>query len=119
MTSMGETLAMLCVLGFALGAWIWSVTGRERVLAVSREVCKDLQLQRLDDSVALCGLRIVRGRHLRLERRYEFEFSSDGADRRRGIVALHGSVLTWVELEMPNGPLYIDIAGRRRPSSDG
>lgn len=106
---MSEALALLGALGLALGAWSWSVNGRERVLAISHEVCQDLKLQRLDDSVALRGLRIVYAAGLVLERRYEFEFSTDGADRRRGAVALRGSVLTWVELEMPGGPLYISV----------
>ncbi|MSR13381.1 MAG: DUF3301 domain-containing protein [Gammaproteobacteria bacterium] len=113
---MGQALLMLAALGLALGAWSWSVVGRERVLAVSREVCSDLKLQRLDDSVALRGIRLVRANGLTFERRYEFEFSTDGADRRRGMVALRGQFFTWIELEMPNGPLYIDIAGGSRPS---
>ncbi|MGH8597542.1 MAG: DUF3301 domain-containing protein [Gammaproteobacteria bacterium] len=108
---MTPALVLLGVLGAVLGAWVWSVTGRERVLAVSNEICKDLGLQRLDDSVALNRLRMVLTDGLAFERRYEFEFSTDGADRRRGIVALRGNALTWVELEMPTGALYIDVAG--------
>jgi len=106
---MMQALCLLGALGLALGAWSWSVNGRERVLAISREVCQDLKLQRLDDSVALRGLRIIYASGFAIERRYEFEFSTDGADRRRGTVGLRGSALTWVELEMPDGPLLIGV----------
>jgi Protein of unknown function (DUF3301) len=111
-----QAVALLIALGVALGTWYWSVAGRELVLAISREVCRDLKLQRLDDSVALRGLRIVRDSRLTVERRYEFEFSTDGADRRCGVVALRGSRLTWVKLDLPSGPLYVDISGQNTPT---
>jgi hypothetical protein len=114
-----QALILLAALGLVLGTWFWSVAGRERVLAISREICGDLKLQRLDDSVALRGLRIVRDNPLAVERRYEFEFSTDGADRRLGVVALRGSALTWVKVDLPSGPLYVDVAGQSKGQSAG
>jgi hypothetical protein len=107
-----EALLLLGVLGALLGAWYWSVTGRERVLAISQEICRDLQMQRLDDSVALRGVRVVRVPRLALERHYEFEFSTDGLDRRRGQVVLLGENLERARLELPDGPLLIDVTTR-------
>lgn len=106
-------LLLLVLVGGLIGLWQWSVRGREQVLAVSREVCRDLQMQRLDDSVALQGLRLVREPHWAVERRYEFEFSADGADRYRGQVFLSGLVLQRVRLEMPSGPLIIEVGAPR------
>ncbi|MBM4226298.1 MAG: DUF3301 domain-containing protein [Gammaproteobacteria bacterium] len=107
-------LLLLVLVGALLGLWQWSVKGREQVLAISREVCRDLHMQRLDDSVALNGMRLVRSPHWALERRYEFEFSADGADRCKGQVFQSGLSLQRVRLEMPSGPLIIEVGGRRR-----
>ncbi len=111
---MHEALALLVSLGALAGVWQWAAAGRERVLAVSREVCADLSLQRLDDSVALTRVRLRRldGRWC-LERVYVFEFSSQGADRRRAEVALQGRQLSWVRVDHPDGPILIDLTRPR------
>jgi len=109
---MQDALILLVLLGAALGAWYWSVAGRERVLAISTEICRDLQMQRLDDSVALTGIRLVRAPAFGIERRYEFEFSTSGLDRRRGQIVLLGSILQRARLELPEGPLLIDVGAR-------
>lgn len=109
---MQDALLLLLILGALLGGWHWSVSGRERVLAISSEICRDMQLQRLDDSVALRGMRLVRAPNFALERRYEFEFSTDGLDRRRGQIVLNGFALQHARLEMPDGPLLIETGKR-------
>jgi len=99
------------VLGGVLALWQWSVAGRERVLAISAKICDDLRLQRLDDSVALRRLRPVFDDGLTIERGYVFEFSTNGADRRRGEIILRGNVLQWARVEHPDGPVFIDARG--------
>lgn len=106
---MREGLFLLLALGVFAALWQWSARGRERVLAVSARVCEEMNMQRLDDSVALCGLRLVRQPGWAVERRYEFEFSPDGVERRRGQVFLSGMVLDRVHLDLPSGPLIVDI----------
>jgi hypothetical protein len=108
---MQDALILLCVLGGALALWQWSVTGRERVLAISAEICQDLQMQRLDDSVTLRRLRPVFEDGLKIERGYVFEFSTNGADRRRGEIMLRGNTLQWARVEHPDGPVFIDTRG--------
>lgn len=109
---MHEALALLAVVAAGFWLWHWSSSAREKVLAVSREVCSDLQLQGLDDSVALrrVSLRRDAGR-LAVQRTYSFEFSLQGADRHRGEIALLGSDLLWVRLAHPDGPILIDLTG--------
>lgn len=106
---MREGLFLLLGSGLFALFWQWSARGRERVLAISAKVCEELQMQRLDDSVSLRGMRVVWQPSPRLERRYEFEFSPDGAERRRGQVFLSGVVLDRVHLDLPSGPLMFDI----------
>jgi hypothetical protein len=98
--------------GAAIAAWIWTTRARERVDLISREVCADLRLQRLDDSVALCRISLNRDEHqIQLRRVFRFEFSSDGADRRRGEVCMSGSkaVPAWVRIDHPDGTIFIDL----------
>lgn len=113
---MEDALILLVVLGGSLGLWTWSITGRDRVIAISAEICRELRMQRLDDSVTLRAIRLVRQPRLALERRYEFEFSINGLDRRRGSVVLHGAALAHASVEMPEGTLVIDPASPRSPS---
>jgi len=89
------------------GLWYWSTSTREKVIAIADEICRELRVQRLNGSVALKKVRVVRP--LTLERCYEFEFSLDGADRRLGQVVLLGSALLRARLEFPDGPLNIEV----------
>ena len=107
---MSDALQLLISLLAVAGIWVWSVRGRERVLAISSEICRDLKVQRLDDSVALRGLRIRWNDGIALERRYNFEFSTDGADRCQGEISLSGLDLVWARLAHPSGAILIDIA---------
>jgi hypothetical protein len=105
---MDDALILLVALGASLGLWTWSITGRDRVIAISAKICRELRMQRLDDSVTLRAVRLVCEPRLALERHYEFEFSANGLDRRRGSVVLHGSVLVRASLQMPDGTLELD-----------
>lgn len=103
---------LLVCAGFAIGLWSFSVRGRERVLSITAEICRELSLQRLDDSVVLRGVALVRDQPWSIVRRYEFDFSTDGNDRRRGYVILNGLALHAAKLELPSGPLHLDLSVR-------
>lgn len=108
-----DALVLLLLIGFVAGAWTWSTAGRERVVAVVKEVCADLKLQRLDDSVVLRGLRLLRTpRGITLGRVYRFEFTIDGISRYAGDVALAGDALAWIRFGHPDGDIHIDLESR-------
>ena len=112
---MREALFMLLALGAVAGLWSWSVSGRERVIALVGEICAELGLQRLDDSVILSGLRLLRTpRGWRVGRIYRFEFTLDGSARYAGDVGLSGDQPAWVRVGHPQGDIHIDVAPRRR-----
>ena len=114
---MRDALWLLGLVGASAWLWSWSVSGRERVLAVVREVCRDLGLQVLDDSVVLRGVRpLWTADGLRLGRTYRFEFTLDGSTRHAGDVGLAGTQLAWVRVGHPQGTIHIDISdlGQRR-----
>ena len=107
---MNEGWLFLTALG--LIAWIWH-SGRqahERVVRIARTVCRELDVQLLDDTVALRRIRMHRRRHgLELTRTYRFEFSADGSGRDSGEVTLNGLRLEWVRIEHPDGDYFVEI----------
>jgi hypothetical protein len=97
---------------FAVGAVIWfwsdSLRAREQALRVCGAACRQLEVQFLDQTVAVYKLGLARdprGR-LRLRRFYGFEFSIDGVDRYRGQAVLLGHALELLQMDHPDGPLY-------------
>lgn len=101
---------LLLSTGALFALWTWATRARERVDLISREVCADLNLQRLDESVALRRIFVSRMNNgFAIRRVFSFEFSSNGADRRRADVCLLGAVPEWVHVDHPDGPIVIDI----------
>lgn len=86
--------SLVALLGLGLLLWFWqdSLRARERAKDACLRACRSYGVQLLDDTVALDGLWPRRGGsgRLQLERRYTFEFSSNGASRSGGVVVLCG-----------------------------
>lgn len=107
---MRDALWLLIAAGCSYGLWSWSVRGRERVLEIVREVCRDLGLQALDDSVVLRRVRLLRTADgWCLGRTYRFEFTLDGTARHVGDVGLAGLRLVWVRVGHPHGDIHLDL----------
>lgn len=74
--------------------WLWfdSSGAREAGIKAARFACESENLQLLDDTVAIAGLKPARNDDGRvvLRRIYEFEYSDTGNNRRKGSVVLHG-----------------------------
>jgi hypothetical protein len=105
---MGSLMAILVIAGIV---WFWahSLWIRERVLRHCARTCKQMNVQLLDQTVALSRLALDRdpqGR-LSLRRWYVFEFSTDGGDRCKGCVGLLGSRIECVRMEYPGGPIIM------------
>lgn len=104
----GAVFTLLLIAG-AVWFWIGSMRAREQTLARARRVCEQMNVQLLDQTVALSRLWVRRDSHgrLRLWRWYSFEFSTSGADRHRGAASLLGDQIQFVRLEHPQGPIII------------
>lgn len=86
---------------FAVLGWLWRGRGvRELALHHAQARCRAEGLQLLDAHVAFAGWRWMAadGQRKRLVRRYSFEFSASGVDRRSGWLAMSGRQLFWLEL---------------------
>lgn len=95
-----ENLFVLMLLASA-GAWIWHNHGlREKALERVKQHCAKLDLELLDDAVALKRIgfaRDAKGRK-RLARIYNFEFTVTGEQRHPGVVTQFGAHTMQIEL---------------------
>ena len=100
-------IGFFLVSGLGLLFWRDSLGAREQARAASARACQQINVQLLDDTVALERLwpRRDRDGRLKLERLYVFEFTDTGLVRRTGSVLLVG----WrVEvLHMEGGDLLV------------
>ncbi len=93
-------LALIALVGgFAL--WLDGLRARDLALTVARQQTARLGLQLLDDTVALQRVRLVRTASgwLALARRFRFEFTETGDNRREGVVILAPDTAPHVEIE--------------------
>ncbi len=107
--TMSTTLTAIIVV--LLITWLWtdSLRARERAIKASAKACKQLEVQLLDQTVALSRLGLGRnpGGRLRIRRQYTFEFSTNGGDRHTGHITVLGDVLETIHLEHPDGNTII------------
>jgi len=96
--------ALLATLLVAL-VWVEALRGRELALRAGARACARLDVQFLDETVALIGLRPARGAdgRVHLRRHYGFEFSVDGVDRHPGRIVVFGRRVESVQLDHPEG----------------
>lgn len=97
---MWEAAAIVLALACAL-FWIDSLRARERAVAAGRAACERYGVQLLDETVVFLRLALARdgeGR-LRLQRRYGFEFSDTGDNRRSGAIVMLGVQIEDLQLE--------------------
>jgi len=81
----------------ALFIRLWWTGSRARELAVghARTACAHKQLQFLDQTAALAGIKLKRNSHgvYCLQRQYRFEFTDEGAFRDTAWLIMHGHTL--------------------------
>lgn len=98
--TISELIAILTLVG---GVWYWfdSMRVREIACMVSDANCKSKNVHFLDQSVVLGKIRLRRNPqgHLVLLRRYNFEFTSDGAYRYKGNISMLGKQAVNFEME--------------------
>jgi hypothetical protein len=91
MSSLPVVIALV-VLAVVAAYWLDALRAQELARAAGREVCKNTEVQFLDDSVVLAKLRLRRDDQGRIViyREYRFEFTRDGYTRSRGQVTMMG-----------------------------
>ncbi len=95
-------------LGIIAWGWYSGTVAKEAAVMAARRLCERNNQQLLDETVALDGMRPQRtpsGR-LGLLRRYSFEFSSEGYERRYGWIALLAGRVVAAGLDLEEGALH-------------
>jgi hypothetical protein len=92
-------LALLGVAGWLVFA---GMRVRELALKAGRDYCRAIGVQFLDETVSSQGVSLARdaGGQVRIQRRYGFEFTSDGERRYKGEIRMLGARVRGVEVEL-------------------
>jgi hypothetical protein len=94
----------LILIALLLGAYLYWFNGqrvKEVALKAVTENCQKLEVQMLDEYVALSDIRIKRDQagKMRLQRTFLFEFSSTGNERYNGICIMLGRQVESIRME--------------------
>lgn len=100
-----ENLVWLGLLGLGIWFWVDSMNAKERAVTVAVRACREIDVQFLDQTVALESMKPVRNTqgHLVWRRIYSFEYSANGVERRQGRAILRGRVLEQVQVDREEG----------------
>jgi hypothetical protein len=103
--------SLLFLVLLAIIVWFWQANLRYREYAVRqcKKICREMNLQLLDQTVALTSLKFSRdhNRNIKTLRRYSFEISMDGANRCKGYIILLGLNIIHTEFDLPDGPVIL------------
>jgi hypothetical protein len=95
--------SLFLILLFGLIIWYWynSLQANEIATKSARQTCQGQNLQFLDGTVVMHGIRISRSDagHVCLKRTFQFEYSADYDSRKTGFVIMQGSRIETVGLE--------------------
>ena len=87
--------------------------GRQKARRAAGKVCSNHGLQLLDDTVSLSSITWNRGdSRSRILVNYSFEFATNGAKRRTGVVTTGFPAALTVMLDLEEGRLIEDLWGR-------
>lgn len=104
-----EVPLLLALIGGLVWLWWDGARAREVTLSRCQRLCGELNVQLLDQTIALVKLSLGRGAagHVQLRRRYGFEYSIDGTDRWRGSANLLGDRIESIHLDHPDGAIIV------------
>ncbi|MFT7460140.1 MAG: hypothetical protein ACI909_002828 [Planctomycetota bacterium] len=100
-----ETIFILVLIILIASIWFESLRVREFVIKHCHHLCREINLQLLDQTVSLTSLSLRRtdSGSLGFKRKYQFEVSENGADRFSGYITLVGNRIIESRLEGPDG----------------
>jgi len=110
------------------GLWYWwdTLRTKETARAAGRRACEQKGVQFLDDTVVRNRLRLRRNSRgqVQIQRRYDFEFTSDGERRYHGSIEVFGGRVGRIDMDayrVPDGgdeaAVVATSDGRPRPDN--
>lgn len=116
MLTLGNMFVLMLLAAGA--AWLWHNHGlRERALERVKQHCKNLDIELLDENVALKKIGLIpdANGHKRLARVYNFEFTVTGDQRHTGTITQFGAHS--VKIELPPYPFQTEAEPSVIPSA--
>ena len=116
MLTLGNMFVLMLLAAGA--AWLWHNHGlRERALERVKQHCKNLDIELLDEHVALKKIGLIpdANGHKRLARVYNFEFTVTGDQRHTGTITQFGAHS--VKIELPPYPFQTEAEPSVIPSA--
>jgi hypothetical protein len=106
---MDGAIGAILILGFMVLWWYSAIQARDRARSLARNFCQRQGWQLLDQTVALASIRPARYKdRMSWRRRYRFDFSPDGGQRRSGELLLLGNHLEKIIAELDDGGTLIE-----------
>ena len=104
-----NSLMLLGFIGLIILFWFESLRVREFIIKMCKKICRESDLQLLDQTVSLWKIKLGRSESgwLSVHRVFRFEVSSNGTDRLTGYVILDGRRIRAVQIENPEGMTVI------------
>ncbi|MCB1560711.1 MAG: DUF3301 domain-containing protein [Xanthomonadales bacterium] len=104
---MTGTLIVLLLVGLLIALWSGARDAHERARQLAARACQRSGVQLLDQTVSLDHIGLGRSAdgRLRISRRYRFDYSQRGSDRRRAALAMLGNELLWLQNPEPRDEL--------------
>lgn len=103
--------ALIFLMLLALIVWFWQENLRYREYAIQqcRKKCREMNLQLLDQTVAMTSLKFRKDHNnkFRVQRKYGFEVSMDGTNRFGGYIVMLGHIIIHAEFDLPDGPVIL------------
>lgn len=95
------TLAFILLLAALAWFWFENLGHREIAIIICKKICRQVNVQLLDDTVVLTRIRLRRGQsgQIILQRTYLFEFTDDGNLRQQGTLLLLGKQVELIEMQ--------------------
>lgn len=94
-------IVLICFICLAYWYWFNAQKAKEIALGTAKDHCLAMEVQMLDDYVALNGIRLTRDklRKMQIQRSFLFEFSSTGYERYQGTVLMLGRRVESIYME--------------------
>ncbi|MCF6226259.1 MAG: DUF3301 domain-containing protein [Xanthomonadales bacterium] len=107
-------LLLIIVLVAISASWLTTMRARDRARIAVARLCKQYQLQLLDQSVALAGMKVARSARggLTLRRQFRFDYSEDGLSRKSGSIWMKGEQPEMITIERSDGDTIEWLSGR-------
>jgi thiamine biosynthesis lipoprotein len=100
-----ENISLLLAIVIISLVWFESLRVREMAIRHCHRLCRETNLQLLDQTVSLVSISLRRAETgtMKVLRKYQFEVSENGVDRYSGYITLLGSRIIESRLEGPDG----------------